>query len=243
MFSVVKKLFAQTYPFWPSSSPPPHHVIFDPFHAFEMGKAKQKKISLEGKLLSTQDFSKQVGIIYCPKLIFRSYWTYLSITSRCQLMKRRGWIDHERFFLGALNLNALTNSYCAPMDIRWIDDEIGYGAFAAEDLETHAFIGEYTGLIYEKGLIFPYSTPYSFAYPTACSFTVSHLIDASKFGNETRFINHSDAPNCESFSVFSEGLFHMIFRSHKKVKKGEELTYNYGDDYWRFRKKRIEGYS
>ena len=65
------------------------------------------------------------------------------------------------------------------------------------------------------------------------------VIDAEKGGNLTRFINHSDQPNLEPIGVFWKGSLHIILRSLKKIQKGEQLTYDYGADYWSRRKDKI----
>ena len=49
-------------------------------------------------------------------------------------------------------------------------------------------------------------------------------IDGSPLYNKARYINHSCEPNCE---VFGEGLKIWIF-AMKNIKKGEELSYDYG---------------
>lgn len=57
-------------------------------------------------------------------------------------------------------------------------------------------------------------------------------IDASRLGNQARFINHSCHPNCivERWNIHDEERV-CIFAS-KNIRAGEELTYNYDFDYW-----------
>ncbi len=57
-------------------------------------------------------------------------------------------------------------------------------------------------------------------------------IDGSPLYNKARYINHSCNPNCE-VNIFNDEIW---ISSIKKIKKGEELTYDYGysfdkDDY------------
>jgi len=55
-------------------------------------------------------------------------------------------------------------------------------------------------------------------------------IDGNVKWNPARYINHSCDPNCEAINI--DG--HIWIQAIKKIKKGEELTYNYGynlDDY------------
>tara|TARA_B100001250_G_C19747382_1_gene765997 strand:- start:320 stop:805 length:486 start_codon:yes stop_codon:yes gene_type:complete len=57
-------------------------------------------------------------------------------------------------------------------------------------------------------------------------------IDGSPLYNKARYINHSCNPNCE-VNIFNDEIW---ISSVKRIKKGEELTYDYGysfdkDDY------------
>ncbi|MGM5484432.1 MAG: SET domain-containing protein [Nanobdellota archaeon] len=54
-------------------------------------------------------------------------------------------------------------------------------------------------------------------------------IDGTVGGNESRFINHSCNPNCESVNYDDEEVWVEAIRD---IKKGEEITYDYclGDD-------------
>ena len=66
----------------------------------------------------------------------------------------------------------------------------------------------------------------------------THAVDAQDGGNETRFVNHSDTPNAEPVTQLDRGILHIFFRTTRAVVYGEELTINYGKDYWQRRTKR-----
>lgn len=51
-------------------------------------------------------------------------------------------------------------------------------------------------------------------------------IDGNVKWNPARFINHSCDPNCEAINEDNEIWIHSI----KEIKKGQELSYNYGYD-------------
>ncbi len=54
------------------------------------------------------------------------------------------------------------------------------------------------------------------------------MIDGNITENTARFINHSCRPNCEA-----DGPSGRVFiYSKRKIKAGEELTYDYGDEYF-----------
>ena len=67
----------------------------------------------------------------------------------------------------------------------------------------------------------------------------AYTIDAKHKGNITRFINHSYEPNLEPLGVFSRGVMHIILRTKKWIKKGQQITYDYGPQYWKKREKPI----
>lgn len=50
------------------------------------------------------------------------------------------------------------------------------------------------------------------------------VIDASRGGNEARFINHSCNPNCEAIVVGRRVFIHAL----RRIRAGQELSY----DYW-----------
>ncbi|XP_077233209.1 histone-lysine N-methyltransferase SUVR5 isoform X2 [Tasmannia lanceolata] len=61
--------------------------------------------------------------------------------------------------------------------------------------------------------------------------TVPYVIDATKYGNVSRFINHSCAPNLVNYQVLVESmdcqLAHIGLYAGRDVAKGEELAYDY----------------
>lgn len=52
-------------------------------------------------------------------------------------------------------------------------------------------------------------------------------IDGDVPYNTARYINHSCTPNCETHIIRG----HIWIEALKDIKKGEEITYNYGYDY------------
>lgn len=59
-----------------------------------------------------------------------------------------------------------------------------------------------------------------------------YVIDAARFGNETRLINHADCErdglNCEAKIVLVNGQHRIKFVALRDIKVGEELLFNYG---------------
>jgi SET domain-containing protein len=53
-----------------------------------------------------------------------------------------------------------------------------------------------------------------------------HVIDANVGGNAARWINHACQPNCES--DIDEENHRVFIKALRKIKRGEELFYDYG---------------
>lgn len=112
------------------------------------------------------------------------------------------------------------------------------GAFAARDIKTETRIIEYVGEKITKAeserraervLDASRKHPQKGA---VYLFTLNqrHDIDGNVPYNTARLINHSCNPNCEA--VIDRG--HIWIEATRNIKKGEELTYDYGydlDDY------------
>ena len=57
------------------------------------------------------------------------------------------------------------------------------------------------------------------------------IIDATKFGNNSKLINHSCCPNCEAYTWNHKGRDRIFFFSTRFIPAGTELTYNYKEDF------------
>jgi len=57
-------------------------------------------------------------------------------------------------------------------------------------------------------------------------------MDAAKLGNEMRYLNHSQDPNCGAQVVLVNEEHRIVFSTIKDVRKGTELLLDYGAKYW-----------
>lgn len=109
----------------------------------------------------------------------------------------------------------------------------GYGLRADADLEPDDFIYEYIGEVigehqFRKRMIQYDEEGIKHFY--FMSLTQGEFVDATKKGNLGRFCNHSCNPNCYVDKwVVGEKLRMGIF-AERKIKTGEELTFNYNVD-------------
>lgn len=148
-------------------------------------------------------------------------------------------IKRKNLWIDSLYGNAFLSKKYAPSYVKWIDPLIGYGLFAKEDIPQYSLIGEYTGIIRKRCRQLDKANDYIFGYVVAQSET-PYIVDASKEGNYTRFINHSDEPNLHSTWLISKGICHIILVSKSYIPKDTQITYDYGPYYWRKRPSPLE---
>ena len=99
----------------------------------------------------------------------------------------------------------------------------GKGLFAGEAIPKGARIVEYTGRRVGKAERQKDGGKYFFWVGRDL------MIDGNIPSNIARYINHSCAPNCEA-----DGPRGRVYISAlRKIKKGEELTYAYGKEYFK----------
>lgn len=98
----------------------------------------------------------------------------------------------------------------------------GLGLFASEPIPAHKRIIEYTGPLVPNEEVDKSPRKYYFGVNTRWA------IDGSPRSNTARYINHSCRPNAQAFV---SGHRVWIW-SKKKIEAGEEITFNYGKDYF-----------
>lgn len=98
----------------------------------------------------------------------------------------------------------------------------GLGLFTLEPIKKGEFIIEYVGKILtrrqadEKGGKYLFET------------SANRFIDGTDRKNTARYINHSCRPNCEI--EIRRG--HVLVFSKRTIEAGEELNYDYGEEYF-----------
>lgn len=187
--------------------------------------------------ISTERFEELFQIRYLQHLEFENWEAEQWIKNKSKKAEKRGRMGDLAIWLGHFHRKEIEEAKVPDLSIRWIDESIGYGLFTTRTFQPWEFIGEYTGLVRRRKRLRPNINDYCFMYPHEWFPTRAYTIDGNKQGNYTRFINHSDTPNCESVAVYHDGYLHIILRTIQEVPKGAQLTYDYGDIYWRRRKK------
>lgn len=182
--------------------------------------------------LSLRGFELALGFHYRPFLLFSSYALFKTVIHQCPYILRSQYIASENYGWEKTFHREIAEGITAPIIIKWIDPVLGYGAFAAEDIAQGEFIGEYTGVVRQLYRRHPDHNPYCFHYPTKLWSMNYFTIDSMKEGNLTRFINHSNRPNLQPLCVVDRKLLHLILVAGRPIKQGEQLTFDYGSDYW-----------
>ncbi|KAJ4365996.1 hypothetical protein N0V95_000373 [Ascochyta clinopodiicola] len=120
------------------------------------------------------------------------------------------------------------------IDLRWVSDLLGVGAYALNSFTKYMVLGEYLGELVPGSFLPEKGTGgdrYFYDVKDEENETVA-FVDALRVGNWTRFVNHSCDPNtaCDMERV-GRGLRHVVV-ARKNIKKGEQVTLDYGKEYW-----------
>jgi hypothetical protein len=99
----------------------------------------------------------------------------------------------------------------------------GLGLFAGNDIKRGDFIVEYWGPLLTDEEVDEKGGKYLFTVNDT-----PWTVDGSGRQNLARYINHSCKPNCE---VEIDGKRIFIF-AKRRIKTGEELNYDYGEEYF-----------
>ena len=169
------------------------------------------------------------------KLHFKSEKEKRQIQKEGLLLERKGLLKPKAIELGQKFRNKIESGVLPKVFIRFINENIGHGAFLEERLKKGEFAGEYTGLVREnEHTYFAPLNNYLMEYPVNDRLGRSFVVDATH-GNICRFYNHSTKPNLQIQYAYLDGFYHVILLTLRSVKKGEQLTYDYGSNYWLLR--------
>ncbi len=180
-----------------------------------------------------QDREKLRELTYLPYPIFPDSQTLDEILNRSSKAKLDDVIPPEKIWMGIYFDKEIQRGLIPKIAIRWIDDEVGFGIFAAQKIPSCAFVGEYTGLIQKSSKQYLQGKTYCVRYTTWQMGRRKFTVDAENQGNFTRFINHSSTPNIGLQSVYWRGMPRMIFITLKEIPLGAQLTFDYGQFFWK----------
>lgn len=189
----------------------------------------------DGQLHSIQELEQRLQFCYLPHNAFTTPEEQQEVYAKGMAKYQNREISQEAQELGSRFIQEIETGYIPSVSVRWINEHIGYGLFAEEDLEKGSYAGEYTGVVRKNNrrYIEPLND-YCYEYPVPDEIGRSFVIDATS-GNLTRFINHSSTPNLQPLHAFYKGFYHLIFLASSNIIRGSQLSYDYGASYWYIR--------
>ncbi|KAI8905831.1 hypothetical protein EDD86DRAFT_248780 [Gorgonomyces haynaldii] len=121
--------------------------------------------------------------------------------------------------------------------IRFSSPETGYGLYTQQSLKKGEIVGEYIG-IGNKGARNK-KTDYEWYYPSKHIPGYELGIDANKFGNYMRFVNHGTPAqrNVDMVYCLCNDRYHVMYIASRDIHAKEELLTSYGDQYFKTRNK------
>lgn len=174
-----------------------------------------------------------VELEYLPYPIFESVDIFNEVLFSTRRAKKEDEIPTEKVWMGIYYDLEIRQQLTPSVIVRFVDDEVGFGVFASQRIPACAFVGEYTGVVQERKKQHLKDKYYCIRYPTWVMGKRHFVIDAERKGNFTRFINHSTHPNLSLQSVLWKGMPRMIFVAMEEINCGEQLTFDYGNVFWK----------
>ncbi|KAK0631925.1 hypothetical protein B0T14DRAFT_15548 [Immersiella caudata] len=129
----------------------------------------------------------------------------------------------------------------------------GYGLFTAEDIAQDEFVIEYTGelITHDEGVRREARRGDVFDEEHTTSYLFTLLeeggiwVDAAIYGNLSRYINHASEHDKKGSNItpkimYVNGEWRIKFTALREIKAGEELFFNYGDNFPNLTKKLLD---
>ncbi|MCB1135871.1 MAG: SET domain-containing protein-lysine N-methyltransferase [Chlamydiia bacterium] len=174
---------------------------------------------------------------YLPCMCFRSYEDLEEGTRLAPLWMQYTPLGKDARTLGERYREAVFSGFATPSEVLWVDPTVGYGRFAQSSIPEGAYIGNYSGVFRKGDAKATDCNSYCFEYPCRFYRRELFMVDSQDWGNETRFMNHSDSPNIRYDYALDRGLLHLLFFATRPIAEGEQMTIDYGPDFWRNRRK------
>ncbi|EEH02864.1 SET domain-containing protein [Histoplasma capsulatum G186AR] len=116
-------------------------------------------------------------------------------------------------------------------------DGRGTGVRTLTNFPKNTMLGAYMGEILFKDE-WEYDTVYSLQLKAKTNYgTVRAIICPKRYGNWARFVNHSCDPSVDFVSRTIGKRIYMMMETRRDIKAFEEITVDYGKQYWRSKQK------
>lgn len=117
---------------------------------------------------------------------------------------------------------------------RHADPDMGFAAIARTSFPAGIVLGDYFGELLPESFIARQDAHSEYLMDIRYhAHQYFGVIDAARVGSWTRFINHSCKPNTVFAWLRVGRRMRICVRADRRIERGEELTVNYEDTYWR----------
>lgn len=202
----------------------------------------------EEKWILAENLQKITGAKFVSQLQMQNRQIEILINQAGKKLREAGFFDWlwnfwgmppkkipiQQLFRGSYYQKEMEKSLFPDVVLRFISQEIGWGVFAARDFKKGSYIAEYTGIL-RKRQKSDRTNAYCFEYVVIPDAPTQFVIDAREQGGISRYINHSVNGNLEPTLATIGYLTHVLLLAKRTIQKGEQLTYDYGPDYWAHR--------
>ncbi|PIS01451.1 MAG: hypothetical protein COT84_02130 [Chlamydiae bacterium CG10_big_fil_rev_8_21_14_0_10_35_9] len=117
------------------------------------------------------------------------------------------------------------------LEIKKVNDLIGWGVFAKRKIPKKTILTHYAGII-KKDRQVSNKNRHVFGF-TGTEKLKNWVIDSESVTNMGSLINHSKNGNVEAMEYYDKKGPKIVFETIRDIEKGEELTYDYGEGYWK----------
>lgn len=128
-----------------------------------------------------------------------------------------------------------------------INEELGCGVFAKQNIEPKEFIGIYSGLFEliqennDQNNEYAYDVTEGILKQFLSSLNLDDdgsgvyflRTNALKAGNFTKYINHSNSPNVDTKLRKIDNHIQILLFALKPIQQGCQLFLDYGEEYWK----------
>ncbi len=188
----------------------------------------------EKQMIPILEFEKMVHVPFISALEFDQPSDRQKISKIIEKLHKKGELSREQLWLGSYFKKEINACYIPKLILRYIDPNLGWGVFADQDFKQGEFIAEYSGKL-RKRKRKDRKNAYCFEYLLAPGVESPFIIDAQNQGGIARYINHSNDSNLTPTLATFDSLTHVILITNQPIRKGSQLCYDYGADYWSHR--------
>lgn len=197
-----------------------HLVVLNP-----TGVARTEKYTKHSKSSHSRGASRQVSSSAAPSSKGGSSWP-------AGLAEFEDMLPYQKTFNRASQYRRLKTEWQTNVLLRRSAIQ-GLGLYARKFIERNTMLIEYVGQLIRTCLTDRREDYYNSRNMGCYMFKIDDevTVDATMTGGPARYINHSCDPNCQAEIVTFEREKKIIIISSRKIREGEELTYDYKFDY------------